>query len=190
MRPLARRALAAGALAAGMLVASCGGGGGGGPTGPRPPASSIVFTPAAGGNGIQLASGAGSQGTTLLLEVRTTGVHDLYGVAFQLAYPAAALHFVGATEGNVLNAGGGVATSFQLVESPTGTLVAGLSRLGPVAGTSGAGVLMTLQFVGVATGSGNLAFSHVEASDSAGNPIPGLTWAAGSVQVTIVSGAR
>jgi hypothetical protein len=190
MRPLARRALAAAGLTAGLLGASCGGGGGGGPTGPPPPVSSIVFTPAAGGSGIQLASGAGSQGTTLQLEVRTTGIHDLYGVAFQLTYPAAALHFVGETEGSVLNAGGTAATSFQVVESPTGNLVAGLSRLGPIAGTSGAGALMTLQFVGVASGSGTLAFSHVLAADSSGNPIPGLTWAAGSVQVTVVAGAR
>ena len=172
-------------------VAACGGGGGGGggPTGPPPPATTIVFTPAGGGN-VLLASGAGTQGATLAIEVRTTGVQDLYGLAFHLAYPVGALRFTGATEGSVLNAGGTVATSFQIVDSPPGNVVVGLTRLGRVSGTAASGTLMTLQLTAAASGTGNLAFSSNVASDSSGNVISGLAWAGGSVQVTLVPGSK
>jgi hypothetical protein len=183
--------LGAAALAvAAISVAACGGGGGGGgPTGPPPPVTSIVFTPAGGGN-VLLASGAGTQGATLTIEVRTTGIQDLYGLAFHLAYPVGALRFTGSTQGSVLNAGGTVPTSFQIVDSPPGNLVVGLTRLGKVSGTAASGTLMTLQLTAAASGSGALAFSSNLASDSQGNVIPGLAWAGGSVQVTLVPGAR
>jgi hypothetical protein len=191
-RPTVLLALGAAALAViAMSVAACGGGGGGGggPTGPPPPTTTIVFTPAGGGS-VLLASGAGTQGATLSLEVRTTGVQDLYGVAFHLAYPVAALRYTGATEGSVLGAGGTVPTSFQIVDSPPGNLVVGLTRLGKVSGTAASGTLMTLQLTAAASGSGNLAFSSNVASDSQGNVISGLAWAGGSVQVTLVPGTR
>jgi hypothetical protein len=178
------------ALAA-LAVGSCGGGGGGGggPTGPPPAQSSITFTPAGGGSGISLASGAATQGTTLTLDLRSSGIQDLYGVAFHLSYPSAVMHFVIATQGSVLNGGGAVGTSLQAVETSPGNLVVGLTRLGPVAGTSAAGTLLTLQFGAVATGSGTLAFSSNLAADSGGNPIAGVAWSAGAVQATIVPGS-
>jgi len=191
-RPIALLGRGAAALAVlAMAVAACGGGGGGGggPTGPPPPATTIVFTPAGGGN-VVLASGAGTQGTTLSLEVRTTGIQDLYGLAFHLSYPVAALRLTGHTEGSVLNAGGTVPTSFQIVDSPPGNLVVGLTRLGKVSGTAASGTLMTLQLTAAASGTGNLAFSSNVASDSQGNVISGLAWAGGSVQVTLVPGTR
>ncbi len=177
--------------AAALLAAACGGGGGGGggPTGPPPPTSAIVFTPAGGGNPM-LVSGAGTQGSTLSLELRTAGIQDLYGVAFHLGYPAGALRFVGATEGSLLNSGGALPTSFQVVEAPAGNLVIGLTRLGAVAGTAAPGTLLTLQFTAVASGSGTLAFSSNQAANSQGNAIQGLGWSAGAVQVTVVPGSR
>ncbi len=175
-------------------LAGCGGGGHGGgsgggtgPTGPPPNQSSIVFTPSGGGaTGIALATGAGSQGTSLALNLQATGVQDLYGVAFHLTYPYAAMHYNGATEGTLLNAGGTVQTAFQIVESPPGTLVVGLSRLGAIGGTSTSGTLLTLQFTGVATGTGKLAFTNNQASNSAQSGIQGLSCGGGSVQVTII----
>jgi hypothetical protein len=183
------RAAALAVLATSVAACGGGGGGGGGPTGPPPPATTIVFTSAGGGN-VQLASGAGTQGATLALEVRTTGIQDLYGLAFHLSYPVAALRFTGATEGTVLNAAGTVPTSFQIVDSPPGNLVVGLTRLGRVSGTAASGTLLTVQLTAAASGSGNLAFSSNVASDSGGNVISGLGWAGGSVQVTLVPGAR
>src|SRR5580693_7865842 len=110
------------------LLAACGGGGSGGgtPTGP----------------------------TTLVLDVHAGAVTDLYGVAFNLTYPKQVLQFAGATEGTFENAAGSVNTAFQVTESPAGTLVVAVSRLGAVAGASGSGTLVTLRFTSTASGSG------------------------------------
>ncbi|HVT19053.1 MAG TPA: cohesin domain-containing protein [Thermoanaerobaculia bacterium] len=169
-----------------LVAASCGGGGGGGPTTPPPPTKTvIVFTPATGGSpGVSLAPGASADSSTLVLEVHDNGVTGLYGLAFNLTYPNTVLHFTGASEGAVLN-GGGIATSLQVAESPAGTLVVGLTRLGGVPGTSTSGVLLTLRFSAVASGSGSFAFTHTQAVGAAGATLSGLSWTAGTVQVTV-----
>ncbi len=173
------------------IVAACGGGGSGGsgPTAPPPPQMGITFTPSGSGSGISLATASGSQGNTLVLAVNSSGLTGLYGVGFHLTYPSAVLHFAGGVEGTLLNAGGSVPTNFQVVESPPGTLIVGLSRLGTVGGTSAAGTLLTLQFTAVASGSGTLAFAHDEAADANGNPIAPVSWNGGTVQVNLVAGA-
>ena len=75
------RLLVSGLLLAVLLavVASCGGGGGGGPTAPPPPQTGIVFTAAGTGaaNSISLASGSGTSGSVLVLELRATQVKPL-----------------------------------------------------------------------------------------------------------------
>lgn len=174
-----------------LLVLACGGGGGGGggspveptptpnPT-PTPGQASLVFTPQGGGSpGISLASGAGSTATTLLLEVRANQVTDLYGVAFDIAYPSNLLQFVRATQGPMLSGG-----TFQ-VSSGAGNLVVGLSNLGPVPGANGSGVLMTLEFRATGAGQGAFTFSRNVAANSAGQAIGGLSWGAGTVRVTL-----
>jgi len=169
------------ALALLVLLACGGGGGGGSPTEPTPtPTPSLVFTgQAPGPSGIFLASGAGSNASTLILEVRATSISDLYGIAFDLDYPANLLQFVRGTQGPLL-AGG----TFQ-VSSASGKLVVGLSNLGPVPGASGSGVLMTLELRAVGAGEGAFTFSKNLAADSAGRAIAGLTWSAGTVRVTL-----
>ncbi len=165
---------------------ACGGGGGGGgsPTEPTPtptptPTPGIVFIPSAsGGSGVLLAAGSASTASTLILEVRAASVSDLYGVAFDLTYPANALQFARATQGPLL-AGG----TIQVSSSP-GRLVVGLTNLGPVPGTSGSGVLLTLELTAVGSGEGAFAFSKNQAVDSQGQAIAGLTWSAGTVRVT------
>lgn len=167
-----------------LLALACGGGGGGGsPTEPTPTPTpsqpSVTFTPQSPGpSGILLATGAGSNATTLVLEVRATSVSDLYGVAFDLTYPPNLLQHVRSTQGPLL-AGG----TFQGSTS-AGRLVVGLSNLGPVPGTSGSGVLLTFEFRAVGAGEGALAFSKNQAVDSQGQAIAGLTWSAGTVRVT------
>ena len=171
-----------------LLVLACGGGGGGGsPTEPTPTPSptptptqpSITFTPQSPGpSGISLVSAAGSNATTLILEVRATSISDLYGVAFDLSYPATLLQHVRSTQGPML-AGG----TFQ-GSVTAGRLVMGLSNLGPVPGTSGSGVLMTFEFRAIGAGEGTFTFSKNQAVDSQGQAIAGLTWSAGTVRVT------
>jgi hypothetical protein len=184
-----RRAAAALVLVATVAVAAmvaCGGGGGGGtPTGPPPPTAAIVFTPAGAGgaNSIALAAESSTDASTLVLDVRASGVTDLYGFTFNLAYPSQVLHFAGATEGTFENAAGSVNTAFQAVENPAGTLVVAVSRLGAVGGASGSGVLATLRFTSAASGSGAFNFSRNRGFNSTGAEIAGLTWVGGSVTV-------
>lgn len=170
-----------------LVLAACngGGGGGGGPTQPTPtpPPSqpSLVFTPqGGGGSGISLAAGAASTASTLILEVRANSVTDLYGVAFDLAYPANLLQFVRATQGPLL-AGG----TLQVASGTAGNLVVGLSNLGPVPGASGSGVLLTLEFRASGAGQGPFSFARNVAVNSAGQSINGLSWGTGTVRVTL-----
>ncbi len=188
MSGASRRLLLAGLLALALpLTLACGGGGGGGgggptePTPPPPPPPGIVFTPQgiAGANSISLASGAGTTASTLVLEVRAAQVVDLYGVAFDLAYPNAQLQFTRVTPGPLLSGG-----AAQAVPSTPGTLVVGGTHLGNVAGATGSGVVMTLEFSAVAAGQGSFAFSRNSAFDSDGDTMNGVAWHAGSVTVT------
>jgi hypothetical protein len=165
-----------------LVLAACGGGGGGssGPTEPPPPARGIVFTPASSGAaGITLTAGTAPDTSTLILEVRANSVTDLYGVAFDLKYPNTVLRYVSATQGTFLPG-----ATFQAVEGPAGTLVVGLSKLGAVAGTSGSGVLLTLQFQSVASGTGTFSFTNNQAIDSTFTNLTGLSWSAGTAAVT------
>jgi hypothetical protein len=169
------------------LLAACGGGGGGGgstPTSPPPPPPpppttqpSVTFTPsaAAGAGSIALAMGADSTTTKLVLEVRSGSIQDLYGVAFDLQYPANLLQLTAATPGDLLPG-----ASFQQSSTATGNVVIGVSRLGIVPGVSSAGVVARLEFKPLVTGTGVLSFSRNAALDSKAVPISGVTWIAGS----------
>lgn len=176
-----------GAVLLALALTACGGGGGGGggPTEPTPPppppAAAIVFTAAgaAGTNSVFLASGSGSSANTLVLEVRASQVTDLYGVAFDLAYPSAQLQFVEAIPGPLLGSAGSV----QAAPGAGGNLIVGGTHLGNVPGATGSGVIMTLRFNAIAAGSGPFQFSRNSALDSDGGLLP-VTWVAGSVQVT------
>ncbi len=171
-------------LALALLLAACGGSSGGGsstPTEPPPPTPGIVLTPQGtpGVNSLYLASGSATTTTTLVLELRANQVTDLYGVAFNLTYPATQLQFVRATAGPLLNSG-----AVQAAASSPGTLIVGGTHLGATPGASGSGVVMTLEFSAVAAGSGSFAFTRNSALDSTGAAISGLTWLGGSVTVT------
>jgi cohesin domain-containing protein len=183
---VSRRPVALACVLLVLALAACGGGGGGGgptqpPSPPPPPQPGITFTAqgTATANSLSLASGAGTTANTLILEVRATQVTDLYGVAFDLAYPNAVLQFVRATPGPLLANG-----SVQAVTSTPGTLVVGGTHLGNVAGANGSGLVMTLELSALAAGSGNFAFSRNTAFDSDGDPMAGIGWVAGSVTVT------
>ena len=164
-----------------------GGGGGGGPTVPptaTPPPPAITFTPIGTGgvNSLSLTRVQSDQ-TSIVLSLEATSVTDLYGVAFDLRYPAGALAFDEAIEGNFLDQGGTVDTALQITETPSGTLVVGLTRLGQVAGRSGTGSLLRLEFTRRAAGSGDLSFARNQAFNANGTPISGVVWSAGSVVV-------
>jgi hypothetical protein len=169
---------------AALLLLACGGGGGGGGGGGTPmepvPAITLTASPPAGA-GIGLARSARSTASLLVLEVRASAVTGLYGVAFDLSYPAAALDFTAFRPGEFLTAGG-AAVSTQVFESAPGNLVVGITRVGNVAGAAGDGVLVELELQSVASGSGSLAFRENAAFRADGSPMT-LAWAGGSVSV-------
>jgi hypothetical protein len=173
------------ALALSLLLTACGGSGGGGtptsPPPPPPPTAGFVFTAqsAPPANSLYLASGAATTATTLVLELRANQVTDLYGVACDLTYPATQLQFVRATAGPLLNNG-----AVQAVVSTPGTLIIGGTHLGATPGANGSGVVLTLEFNALASGTGSFAFARNSALNSTGGAISGLTWLAGSVTVT------
>jgi len=183
-RPAARRAARALAIALAVLgLAACGGGGGGGgggPTTPPPPVAGITFTPAgsAASPGIALVASPASTATRLVLEVRATGIGNLYGVAFDLQYPGTVLAYASAgNAGSILSAG-----TFQ-VSHTASDVVVGETLLGGVHGVAGDGLLATIEFTAAASGIGSFTFTRNVAYDSAGKPIAGVTWTAGSVTV-------
>jgi hypothetical protein len=179
-----RRGVAGLAVFLAIALGACGGSGKGGgstPVEPPPPTPGFVFTPqsAPGVNSVYLANGAATTATTLVLELRANQVTDLYGVAYNLTYPATQLQFTRVTAGPLLGNG-----AVQAAVSSPGTLIIGGTHLGVTPGATGSGVVMTIEFNALAAGSGSFAFARNSALDSTGATISGLTWLAGSVTVT------
>ncbi|HEX4496722.1 MAG TPA: cohesin domain-containing protein [Thermoanaerobaculia bacterium] len=171
-------------LVATFLLGACGGSGGGGgttTTEPPPPTLGFAFTPQGTppADSLYLAVGAATTETTLVLELRTNQVTDLYGVAFDFTYPATQLQFTRVTAGPLLASG-----AVQAAASSPGTLIVGGTHLGATPGASGSGVLMTIEFSALASGQGSFAFARNSALTSTGAAVPGLTWLGGAVTVT------
>lgn len=196
-RVFARASILALVLLLPSLAVACGGGGGGGgsptepsptptpsvtptPTPTPPPGTGITFTAASAGPGIVLAQGAGTSSSSLTVDVRAAQVSGLYGIAFDLDYPSAVLHYQSATAGTFLGSSGQI--SMQVVESAPGHLVVGVTRLGDVRGVDGSGIVASLVFTPVANGSGPFTFSRNTAFQSEGTTVT-LQWAGGTVTV-------
>lgn len=180
----ASRAILLAALAASVL--SCGGGGGGGGTPPpTQPVPGITFTAqGVGAPAIRLARGAGSTTTVLLLQVQADQLPPIYGVAFDLGFPANLVRFDAVSEGDFLTRNAPSGTSLQVVENPAGNLVIGYTRLGAAGMVGGSGELFTLRFVAIGGGAGAVTFSRNRVLDESGNPIAGPAWGGGTLQVT------
>ncbi len=180
---MGRRALK-GLVAAALLAlgVACGGSDDGGGGGVEPPTNSLTYSPAqaAPTNSLSLVRTNGTDPDQLVLELRATGVTDLYGVAFDITYPSS-LRYDSASEGTWLSASGSVATSFQ-VAPQTGRLVIGLSRLGDLGGATGDGTLLTLRFGAATAGNGALEFVGPRAYNS-GSVAYTAQWIGGSVAV-------
>ena len=164
-----------------------GGGGGGGPTEPPPPSSGVTFTAAgpAGANSIYLAQGTNTAANRFVLDVKASQVDDLYGVSFNLEFPDARLRWVpgGSQEGSFLSSSG--STDFIVEEDSPGVLIVGLSLLGDVAGSSGSGTLLSLEFEPVSSGSGPMTMTRHDAINSTGDVKTLVEWIGGSVSVSL-----
>lgn len=173
-----RRGAAIAVLA--LLLAACGGDS---PSSPRP---GVVFsaegTP--GANSIFLSQNPATTQDRLFLDVRANQVTNLFGINLELTYPRAILQYAAASEGDFLAGPNDVGTSFVVAEPSQGELVIGLTRLRDVQGRSGSGTLLTLEFTLPASGSGSFTLLDTEAFRPGPTLDPGVTWLAGSVQVT------
>jgi hypothetical protein len=121
----------------------------------------------------------------LTLELQAQNVAGLYGIAFDLTYPANLLRLEETTEGIWLSDSSLVQTSFLDDSSTSGRIVVGLTRLGDEPGKSGSGALLSLRFTAIGSGGGSLNFSRNEAFDADGKLLPSQSWAGGTVQVQL-----
>ena len=176
-------------LASSWASTGCGGGGGGGggPTNPPTiPPSGISFSPdaSASANSISLSSGGGS-GSLFILDVEVQGVTDVYGVSFLLTYPDSLLAFSRNSEsaGTFLSANGEFEIDLQASERNAGEVTVGISRLGEVAGASGSGLLLSLEFTRRAAGTGRMEMTDHDALDSYGVVQGEVDWISGSITV-------
>ncbi|GJJ04578.1 hypothetical protein RugamoR64_51160 [Duganella rhizosphaerae] len=130
------------------------------------PVLSIVATPS-----------SGVVGSTIELDIRLSGVADLYGYNFSLVFNPAYLQATGAGEGGLLGSDGG-ATDFGVADvSGTPGLVTYVygSKFGPVPGVSGSGSLAHLSFNVIGAGTSTLSFTDtVFLNSSLGDITPQL----------------
>lgn len=189
--PTSSSARSGATLVLGLLVlglAACGGGGGGGggnpapppPTTPPPPTSAVSYTADASASANSLSLTSTVSGDELTLSLTATQVQNLFGITFDLVYPAGLLTFESASELSAF--GGGNSTSFQVFQT-NGRLVVGLSRLAPAAGFSGTGDLANFTFRAAASGTGRIDFDNRQAVRPSGVGIGVLQWHGGSVTV-------
>jgi hypothetical protein len=177
-------------------LSACGGGGGGGggtpptqpPIPPTPPRGATFTADApAGPNSIALAAGQGGSATVFVLDVQATSVSDVYGVSFELEFPRNLLTFrkSGTTEGVFLRGDDKEDTELIIENRPAGNLVVGYSRLGPVGGVEGSGLLFSISFTLVGNGSGSLTLKRTDVVDPLGEAQGGVTWIGGSIDVSL-----
>lgn len=151
--------------------------GGGSPTAPASPvpARGISFSPDTPVDASIALRGSAS-GSTLEIEVYAVGVDDLYGLSFELRFPADLLRYE--------SHGQGVFPSLEAREAAAGRLLVGATHLGAVAGLAGGGAVVVARFTAVANGNGRFDFSGEEAFDSFGDPLA-LNWYGGTVAIDL-----
>jgi hypothetical protein len=153
------------------------------PTEPPPmPPPVITFQPAGafGEEALFLGEAAGATTESITLLLQSRNVTGLYGIAFNLIYPANLLALVSVEEDEFLS---GEPTSFQVDTSQLGRAIVGLTRLGDVDGQDGSGTLITIVFSKVAAGSGTISFERTQAVGSQGEDRFEITWSGGGVVV-------
>ncbi len=122
-------------------------------------------------------------GDSFTADVVITGVNDVFTVSFDLTYDGTLLDYLNYTEGDFLNEGGTVLTSF-LVSEQSNRIIVGASRLGQVGGVNASGneVLMSLAFRVKKRGSSPVTFENNDIINSSGPPpVQGIEWFGGNV---------
>ena len=147
-----RRSVAASVAAISLaLLTACGGGGGGGSTDGGVvtggvAADFVSATTAPPFNSVSMAK-TKLAGNLVTIRVSVSGLLDIYGVAFDLAYDGSKVEYVSWSPGRVLELGG-MAPNYAVSSPASGRLVVGASRTGPVnpVDVKGADALIHLVF--------------------------------------------
>ncbi|CAD7778342.1 MAG: hypothetical protein KBONHNOK_01135 [Candidatus Methanoperedenaceae archaeon GB50] len=126
-----------------------------------------------------------SLGETFTLDVRVDPCGaEVYGAQYTLTFDPAILQVVSQTKGDFLTQDG--ASSIEVVNTinnTLGKLEYGETRMGVENGVTRAGVLATIEFEAVGTGSTGLTLSNVLLSDPSAQPIAGVVQNNGTVNV-------
>ena len=153
------------------MMGACGGSS---PTTPRPPPmppppptiSFVSDNASATANSIVLLMTAtGTDSFTLTLTANN--VTDLFGYALDIVFDTTMVTLVNSQFRVFLDAEGITVTS-QMIQTTPGTLIIGQSRVGAVAGVTGTGALLTLDFTAIAAGSTTIAIQNAGAFASTG----------------------
>lgn len=162
------RAIATLAMTGGLaMMGACGGSS---PTTPRPPPTpTITFVSdnadAAANSIVLVMTATGTDSFTLTLTANS--VTDLFGYALDIVFDTTMIALANSQFGVFLDAEGITVTS-QMIQTPPGTLIIGQSRVGAVAGVTGSGALLTLDFTAISAGSTTIAIQNAGAFDSTG----------------------
>lgn len=113
------------------------------------------------------ASKSVSNGETFTLDVKISGASDFYGFQFNLEYDPSILEFQGASEGTFLSKNGADQTFCMDYDDETPGLVKNIVciRLGK-GSVDGEGLLETLTFKAIGTGTSQITLSNVKLTNS------------------------
>ena len=141
----------------------------------------IVFAPqGSSSSSLALVSTDETDVDSLVLDLFADTVDGLYGIGFDLVYPAELLMLESVVEGSFLSDSGSVSTTF-LVSDENGRVIVSLTRTGAVKGRSeGSGTLLRIEFSKVDAGGDELVFEHNQAFGESGETRPAIDWWAGS----------
>ncbi len=110
-------------------------------------------------------------GGEVVLTIAVAGAPPVFAVPFHVTFDPSVLRYASAKEGPWLRSDG-KPTTFLAALSGDGRLVVGASRLGPVGGMTGGGVVCTLRFTAIGAGDAKLAFERYALLDPKGKEIP------------------
>ena len=125
-----------------------------------------------------------SVGSRFEVTIDVMTIADLYAYEFDVGFDPHVLRVDSVREGGLL-AGFGATYFLPGVADPAAGRVRGIADtlLTPVAGATGSGALLTLDFTAIASGTSSVSLDGVELLDSAFNPI-GVDSTAASIRVT------
>ena len=123
-------------------------------------------------------------GSPLTVNVLISGITDLFGYQFSLAYNPAVLRATNVAEGAFLATAGTTYFIGGTIDNTAGSVSAVADALiGPVPGAGGSGTLVTLSFDVTGPGTSTLVFSDVQLLSSSAADIP-FTISNGTVTAT------